>query len=197
MSIDILPVAGPPANLAPPAGGRWTVAEYEQLPADGLRYEVVKGDLRMTPAPGTGHQTIAVRMVYFFYARIEATGLGRVFTAPIDVELGFDTIVQPDLVVLLRDGAAQITERRIVGPPDLIVEIASPSTASYDRREKRDAYAAAGVREYWIADPASRTVELLTLAGDRYRAEHVYRGQAAIPSTVIAGWDVATDQLFG
>jgi hypothetical protein len=53
------------------------------------------------------------------------------------------------------------------------------------------------VREYWIADPASRSVELLTLDGSGYRSEHVYRGLAVIPSTVIADWDVATERLCG
>ncbi|MEI6776813.1 MAG: Uma2 family endonuclease [Chloroflexales bacterium] len=120
----------------------------------------------------------------------EEQGHGRVFTAPIDVELSFDTLVQPDLVVVLNSGVSMITEQRIV-------EVASPSTASYDRREKRDAYAATGVREYWIADPASRTTELLTLDGSAYRSAHVYRGQAVLPSTVIVGGDVATERLLG
>jgi len=100
-------------------------------------------------------------------------------------------------VVILNGGAATITTQRIVGPPDLVVEVVSPGTASYDRREKRDLYAAAGIREYWIADPGHRAVELLTLVGGAYRAEHVYRGQAVIPSQVIPGWNVATDLLFG
>ncbi len=77
-----------------------------------------------------------------------------------------------------------------------MVEVVSPGTASYDRREKRDLYAAAGVREYWIADPGHRVVELLTLAGALYRAEHVYRGQAVIPSTIIPNCNVPTERLF-
>ncbi len=197
MSADILPVVGPVAQLASPSGGHWTVADYAQLPDDGPRYELLHGDLRMAPAPNIGHQTTVVRIIHYFFSYIEAQGHGRVFTAPIDVELNSNTLVQPDLVVILQGSAAIITEQRIVGPPDLVVEVVSPSTASYDRREKRDAYAAAGVREYWLADPASRTVELLTLDGAVYRSEHVYRGQAVMPSTVIPDWNVATERLFG
>ncbi|MCX7791071.1 MAG: Uma2 family endonuclease [Chloroflexaceae bacterium] len=197
MPTDILPIAGPATHLPPPPGGRWTVADYEQLPDDGQRYELINGDLRMAPAPTPDHQAASLRLAHYLFTFIETAGHGRVFTAPIDVQLGPATIVQPDLIVILHGGAASITAQRIVGPPDLVVEVVSPATASYDRREKRDLYAAAGVREYWIADPGYRFVELLTLAGSLYRAEHVYRGQAVIPSTIIPGWNVATERLFG
>lgn len=196
MTIDILPVVGPAPHLPPPPGGRWSIADYERLPDDGQRYELLDGELRMTPAPGTTHQAISLRIAHHLYTLLEMSGTGRVFAAPIDVELGPATIVQPDIVVVLPDGRATITEQRIIGPPDLVVEIVSPGTASYDRREKRDSYGLAGVREYWIVDPASRTVELLTLDGTAYRSEHVYRGKAVLPSMVITGWDVATEQLF-
>lgn len=197
MTADILPVAGLVTNLKPPAGGRWSVADYAGLPDDGLRYEIVHGELHMAPAPGIRHQTASGLIFYYLMNHVQIPGYGRVFSAPVDVELGSDTIVQPDIVVILNNTTATITEQRIVGSPDLVVEIASPGTASYDRREKRDAYAAAGVREYWIADPASRTIELLMLEGARYRSEHIYRGQAILPSVIVAGWDVATELLFG
>lgn len=197
MTTDILPVTGPPPHLAPPPGGRWTIADYENLPDDGQRYELLDGELRMTPAPSIIHQSVSGLITYYLLQVVQLAGHGRVFAAPVDVELGPATIVQPDIVVVLSGGTAVITEQRIVGPPDLIIEITSPGTASYDRREKRDTYAAAGVCEYWIVDPGSRTVELLVLDGTQYRSAHVYRGNVALPSTVIAGWSVATDQLFG
>ena len=197
MTIDILPVAGPVAHLPPPPGGRWTVADYERLPDDRQRYELIDGDLRMAPAPNPEHQTASGLIFYHLMQCVQLAGYGRVFTAPLDVELSPTTIVQPDIIVILNGGAATITAQRIVGPPDLVVEVVSPGTASYDRREKRDLYAAAGIGEYWIADPGHRAVELLTLVGGTYRAEHVYRGQAVIPSRVFPGWNVATDLLFG
>jgi Uma2 family endonuclease len=197
MTTDILTIARPVTHLPPPIGTHWTVATYEQLPTDGLRYEIVEGALHMAPAPVPEHQTISGYVTYFLMQHVQLSGYGRIFAAPIDVELGFNTIVQPDLVVVLNTSAAAITQRRIVGPPDLVIEITSPSTASYDRREKRDAYAAAGIREYWIVDPASRTVELLLLEGTVYRAEAAYMGQAVIPSAVLPEWNVATERLFG
>lgn len=128
MTTDILPVAGPPRHLAPPPGGRWTIADYEQLPDDGLRYELLDGELRITTAPSTDHQGSSLRLAHHLYRIVELGGLGRVFTAPVDVELGPATIVQPDLVVIRHDGTATITPQRVVGPPDLVVEIVSPST---------------------------------------------------------------------
>ncbi|MDZ4719994.1 MAG: Uma2 family endonuclease [Roseiflexaceae bacterium] len=197
MTTDILPVAGPVTHLVPPIDGHWTIADYECLPNDGVRYELVHGELRIAPALGTDHQTASGYIFYFLMQQIQLAGHGRVFHAPIDLELGPDTIVQPDIVVVLNQSSAVITSQRIIGSPNLVIEIASPSTASYDRREKRDLYATGGVPEYWIVDPASRTIELLLLAGNVYRSEHIYRGKAIVPTAIIAGWNVATERLFG
>ena len=196
MTTDVLPLVGVTTFIPAPGAGRWSVADYEQLPDDGPRYEIMQGDLRMSPAPAIGHQFSNGLIHYYLMQHVQFGNLGRVLAAPTDVELAFDTIVQPDVLVVLNDGKAQITDRRVIGPPDLIVEITSPSTASYDRREKRDAYAAAGVREYWIADPASRTIELLILDAGAYRPIAVYTASAIIPSSVIPSWDVPTGQLF-
>ena len=70
-----------------------------------------------------------------------------------------------------------ITPSHIVGTPDLLVEIASPGAVGYDRRAKQDAYARAGVPEYWLADPTARTVEVLQLEQDVYRSLGVFRGR--------------------
>ncbi|MFV9504244.1 MAG: Uma2 family endonuclease [Oscillochloridaceae bacterium umkhey_bin13] len=197
MSSDTLPVAGPVGHLRPPSGTTWSITDYEQLPEDGLRYELLDGALRMSPAPTPDHQASSMLLAFHLLRCLQLRGHGRVFAAPLDVELGPATVVQPDLIVILAQSAAVITPRRIVGPPDLIIEISSPSTASYDRREKRDLYAAAGVREYWIVDPGNRSIELLILDDGTYRAERIYLGQAIVPSTVVTEWDVATDTLFG
>jgi Uma2 family endonuclease len=124
-------------------------------------------------------------MVTFLVTHIQFAGLGRVFAAPIDVELTPDTVVQPDIVVILNANLGVITPSRIIGAPDLVVEILFPGTAGCDRREKQDAYARAGVREYWIADPAAQMVEILALEQDAYRSQGVFRGQAHLPTRTI------------
>jgi Uncharacterized protein conserved in cyanobacteria, COG4636 len=145
--LDVLPVVTAAAPLVGPPQGRWTYADYAALPDDGNRYEIIAGVLYMTPAPGTGHQSVSARLVTFLVTHVEFAGLGRVFAAPVDVELAPDTVVQPDIVVVLSANLDRITPSRIIGAPDLVVEILSPGTAGYDRREKQDAYARAGVGE--------------------------------------------------
>ena len=183
--LDVLPVVTVAAPLVGPPQGRWTYADYAALPDDGNRYEIIAGVLYMTPAPGTGHQSISARVVTFLVTHVEFAGLGRVFAAPVDVELAPDTVVQPDIVVVLSANLHRITPSRIIGAPDLVVEILSPGTAGYDRREKQDAYARSGVGEYWIVDPGAQTVELLTLNKGGYRSHGVFRGQARLPSSAV------------
>jgi len=183
--LDILPVVTVAAPLIGPPQGRWTYADYAALPDDGNRYEIIAGVLYTTPAPGAGHQSVSARLVTFLVTHVEFAGLGRVFAAPVDVELAPDTVVQPDIVVILSANLDRITPSRIIGAPDLVVEILSPGTAGYDRREKQDAYARAGVGEYWIVDPGAQTVELLTLDQGRYRSHGVFRGQARLPSSAV------------
>jgi Uma2 family endonuclease len=195
-TLDILPAVIPAVHVSGPPQGRWTYADYAALPDDGNRYEIIDGVLFMTPAPGTGHQSVSNLIATLLTIHVQFAGLGRVFAAPIDVELAPGSVVQPDVLVVLNANLGSITPSRIVGAPDLIVEIASPSTAGYDRREKQDAYAQAGVREYWIVDPSAQTVELLTLAGQVYQSQGVYRGQAHLPSRVVASIPVPVAQFF-
>jgi Uma2 family endonuclease len=183
--LDVLPVVTVAVPIVGPPQGRWTYADYAALPDDGNRYEIIAGVLYMTPAPGTGHQSISARVVTFLVTHVEFAGLGRVFAAPVDVELAPDTVVQPDIVVVLSANLHRITPSRIIGAPDLVVEILSPGTAGYDRREKQDAYARSGVGEYWIVDPGAQTVELLTLDQGGYRSHGVFRGQARLPSSAV------------
>jgi len=183
--LDVLPVVTVAVPIVGPPQGRWTYADYAALPDDGNRYEIIAGVLYTTPAPGAGHQSVSARLVTFLVTHVEFAGLGRVFAAPVDVELAPDTVVQPDIVVILSANLDRITPSRIIGAPDLVVEILSPGTAGYDRREKQDAYARSGVGEYWIVDPGAQTVELLTLDQGGYRSHGVFRGQARLPSSAV------------
>ena len=193
---DVLQAVAPADDLAGPRQGRFTYDDYAALPEDGQRYEIVDGVLYMTPSPNADHQGSSVRFVYHLMTHVEIAGIGRVFVAPFDVELSPLMVVQPDVVVVLSANAGIITPSRIVGAPDLVVEIASPSTAGYDRRAKQDAYAAAGVREYWIADPSAQMIEVLDLQNGAYRSLNVFRGNATLPSRVVPNLPVAVSQFF-
>jgi Uma2 family endonuclease len=124
----------------------------------------------VTPAPSTTHQTVSKRLQHQLYTQVELAGLGVVFNAPVDVQLGEYDIVQPDLVVVLKERAQMITHPKINGVPDLVVEILSPSTAEIDRSLKKRIYERAGVGEYWIADPESRRLEQYRLVDGVYHS---------------------------
>jgi len=173
----------------------WTYSDYRSLPDDRNRYEVIDGDLYVTPSPTTAHQKASKRIQMLLMTQIEERGLGVVFAAPLDVILSDTRVVQPDLVAVRREREGIVTERGIEGPPDLVVEILSPSTEKTDREAKAKLYASVGVPEYWIVDVAAHTIEVLELdvAGYRLRARHGPGGRVA--STVFE-LDVDIDRVF-
>lgn len=136
----------------------WTYADWEQLPDDGRRYEVLDGVLYMSTAPSPRHQRISLQIVLSFVEQIDRRGHELTFYAPIGVIMSGADPVQPDIVVVRTDDLGMITEQRIVGVPTLVVEILPPSNAEYDLVTKRELYARAGVPEYWVVRPRERAI---------------------------------------
>ncbi len=192
----ILPTTTPASGVRGPAQGRWTYDDYVSLPDDGKRYEVVEGVLYMTPAPNIRHQEVILCIAMHLYQNVHQPGLGMVLFAPVDVELAPNTVVQPDVLVVLNSSREILTVSRIVGAPDLVVEVSSPSTATHDRRGKMDAYARAGVSEYWIVDPAAESVDLFHLEGAAYESAGVIQGATLLPSRVLPDFPVRVEQFF-
>ncbi len=152
-----------------PKQGRWTAKDYLALPEDGQNYEIVNGVLYMTPSPSGAHQDAVLEIAAYLRDFVKYTGIGKARVALFDVELAHNVVVQPDILVVLNDHHDRIEENRIVGAPDLVVEVSSPGTTTYDRNTKYHAYARAGVVEYWIADPIARTLEVLVLNFNIYQ----------------------------
>src|SRR5437660_6507701 len=133
--------------VAGPQQGHWTYNHYAALPEDGQHYEIVEGVLYMTPAPSIIHQRAVQKLFKRLSSYVEDADLGEVFIAPVDVELAPNAVVQPDIIVVLKANLEKITPTRIIGSPDLVVEVSSPRTVGYDRRIKQDAYARASIQE--------------------------------------------------
>ncbi len=131
--------------------------DYCAIPPDGMRYELLDGQVHVTPAPSPLHQRVSKRLQRLLEAYFEEPGRGEVFNAPIDVILTPHDVVQPDLVVVTNPSL--VSARGIEGPPVLVVEILSPTTTSYDRTTKAQRYVALGIPHYWLVDPEARTVE--------------------------------------
>ena len=178
-----------------PKQGHWTYRDYAALD-DEQHYEIVNGVLLMTPAPSWSHQEVVLETASYLRTYLRTFGLGGVFTAPLDVELSPEYVFQPDVVVLLKENREKLRERHIVGAPDLVVEVASPGTAPYDRLTKYDAYARAGVPEYWIVRLDAQTVEVLVLDRVTYRSLGIFGGQVTLPSRVVPELSVHVEQFF-
>jgi Uma2 family endonuclease len=191
-----LSVVVPADWVAGPPQGQWAYADYAALPDDGKCYEVVKGVLYMSPSPTPGHQDVNCEILGYLRQFVKLPGLGRVFAEPTDVELSPGNIVKPDVFVILKTHLERITSARIVGAPDLVVEILSPGTMRHDLHAKFDAYVQAEVPEYWIVNPAERVVELLVLERGVYRSLGVFQGEAVLSSQIVPDWSVRTEQLF-
>ncbi len=186
-----------PADWVPgPRQGSWTYDDYATLPDDGQRYEIVNGVLLMTPAPTPNHQSISAWFTYYLLMHVQLAGRGRVFPGPVDVELGPKNVFEPDGVVLLNEHLNRVAAKRIIGAPDLVVEIASPSTAAIDRVTKYEIYARSGIPEYWIAKPTDRTIEVLILENGEYYSAGIFRGEQLLLSRIVPELPVRVEQFF-
>jgi len=143
----------------PLAVPRYTAEEVRRFPDDRLRYEVIRGDLFVTPAPGTRHQRAVRELCNALHAYVAEHNLGEALPAPFEVEFTQDSAVQPDVVVTLEPQREQITQERLYGPPALVIEVVSYSSRRTDRLQKRRLYQEEGVPEYWIVDTDARHVE--------------------------------------
>lgn len=170
--------------MTPRAGPRvkLTVHDYLAIPDDGLRHELLDGEHAVSPSPRVAHQRTVGALFARLRAAIHDPGLGEVLVAPFDVFLGEHDVVQPDVLVVVAAHAGRIRDDGVAGAPDLIVEVLSPATRERDLVTKRQRYAAAGVAEYWIADPDTSTVRQLALRGGAYedRGTHTDRVRLAI-----------------
>jgi len=142
---------------------RWTYAEFARLPSEGgSRHEIIAGGLFVTPAPGIRHQEIVTKLTIALGGLVSDHGLGHVLAGPVDVLFAEGDYLEPDLVFVTRGREDLLTDRGIEGPPDLVVEVTSPSTEARDRGLKLERYRHFGVGEYWIVDPERESVEVWT-----------------------------------
>ena len=160
---------------------------YCALPDDGCRYEVLDGEVVVSPSAGSPHQALQAALVYEFMARIGRKHRGQVF-ADLDCELLPHDIVRPDLLVVLPEHRDRILPTHVRGTPDLCVEILSPSTAQRDRTQKLGRYAAAGTPELWLVCGLTRTVTRFVHDGRGFGPPTVARtalALAILPDVVI------------
>lgn len=145
-----------------------TYDDLQTMPEDGNRYELLEGDIEVTPSPSSLHQRLLTRLAIHLGHYVETNHLGTLIAAPMDVVLAPITVVQPDLLFVAREREEIIRPNFVAGPPDLVVEVLSPTTAERDRRAKRSLYARYAVPNYWIIDPVARILDGLALSSTGY-----------------------------
>ncbi len=186
-----------PADWVPgPTQGDWTYNEYITLPDDGKRYEISNGVLLLTPSSTGSHQDTIGEVFFHLRSHIKLAGLGLVIQAPFIVELSAKDVFQPDIFVVMNAHLDRIQEKKVVGAPDLVVEVSTSGTATFDRLTKYDTYEYSGVLEYWILNLERHTVEIFVLEGDEYHSLGVFHGEQKVPSQLISWLSVRVDQFF-
>ncbi len=177
--------------------GEWTYQDYLNLPNDGRRSEIIEGVLYVSNAPNIDHQFTVVELIYQMKHFVTSKQLGYILTAPFEVHLAENTRpVQPDVLFIKAKRWPATGAKYFEGPPDLIVEVLSPSTRSVDQVIKYNAYEKAHVPEYWIADPKARMVQVYSLEQQQYLLLGDFMGDEIIESKVLADLKIMTDSLF-
>jgi Uma2 family endonuclease len=173
----------------------YTYADY--LEWDGEHYEIIEGEAYMMAPPSRIHQEISGNLYYVLRTFLNDKPC-KVYAAPFSVRLfpvadqSDDTVVEPDITVVC--DPAKLDDRGWKGPPDLVIECLSTTTARSDRIGKFNTYRQAGVREYWIVDPDERVIFSYILKNGEYTAA-IYEETA--PVMILPGYEIDLKTIFG
>lgn len=172
-----------------------TYADYEKLP-EGTPYQLIGGELVMTPSPVPYHQRISRRIEFELLKFVEAKDIGEVLDAPIDVYLSETETYQPDIIFISKDRLDIIGEKKIEAAPDLVIEILSPGTAYYDLIHKKNIYEQCGVKEYWIVDPMEQSIEVYENTKKEFKLADKARKKGRITSKLLKDFSIEVEKVF-
>ncbi len=173
-----------------------TYEDYETFPDDGNRYEIIDGEVFVSPPPITPHQWASAQLSRLIGNYVMQLNLGCVFYAPFAVRLGPHDVFEPDVLFISESKMSLVDRQGMNGVPDLCIEIASPSTHSRDRTVKYERYAYFGVPEYWIVNADAQTVEVFALENHSYALLGIARGDEVIVSRVLPNLALRAAALF-
>ncbi len=175
---------------------KYTVEDYMML-EEGAPFQLINYDLIMSPSPTADHQTISIRFGQILLNFLDSTdNNGFVVSAPMDVKFDDGNILQPDLLYIAEERKADLVKDRIIGAPDLVVEILSPSNAYYDLRQKKDIYEKYGVKEYIIIDPIQMNADLYALKDGSYYLHQKAQKNESLNSLILPGLSFDLSRLF-
>ena len=189
----------PAAPVVPPRL-KLTYDDFVLFPDDGKQHELIDGEHYVTPSPNVRHQQIQGDLFALVWNYLEARPVGRVFTSRLDVVFSRFDVVEPDIVYLSYERANTVlTKANLQGAPELVIEIASPSTRQRDETIKRHLYERSGVSEYWVVDLEIDVVRVYrrTRDGGFDRAIELSREAGDVLATdLLPGLDVPLIRIF-
>ncbi len=172
-----------------------TYSDYENTP-EGGKYQLICGEIIEKTSPSSYHQEICFRLLLKLGNFVSIKKNGKIFPAPMDVTFSPNDTVQPDLLFIEKSRYSIIQEKRIVGAPDLVVEVISPSTAYIDLKYKKDLYENSGVKEYWIVDPQDHSIEIYYKELDDFIRIQKSSKEGKVISRVLDGLEINIKDVF-
>jgi len=173
-----------------------TYEDYASMPDDGRRYELYDGEVRVVPAPFPLHQLVSIKLARLFHEFAEASG-GLALPTPIDVVFNEFNAVQPDILFFQASRRNLVSLREVIRvPPDIVIEILSPSTARHDRGKKLQAYLRFGVPEYWIVDPQLKKITVLALQQAKYHVHGEFKPGQKATSVLLKGFELDVSEVL-
>lgn len=177
-----------------PAQGEWSVDDYLSLETNHL-VEYANGHVEVLPMPSPRHQRIVFFLQRLIWEFISAARLGEVLSAPLPIELWPKKFREPDIIFITAEKLA-LQDQTHWRDVDLVMEVVSPDNPQRDYKTKREEYARAGIPEYWIVDPQKQLITVLELQGNRYRVHGEFTLGQTATSVLLAGFEVAVDEVF-
>lgn len=184
-----------PNILIPSSGTRLTDEEFFALPESSNRVELINGVLIVSPSSTPKHQDTVLGTVFLLKTISKKIG-GKVYVSPMDVRLDVGVTPQPDVLWIAPESRCIVGEKRLDGPPDLVVEVFSPGSIRYDRREKFEIYERYGIFEYWMIDPEEQYIEVYRRENEHFVRQGIYAPEETFTSTVLNSTEISVNEIF-
>ncbi len=175
---------------------RMTAEEYYQLPEGPPYFQLIDGELFMSPSPHFFHQEIVLNIASPIREYLRRHPIGKVVVAPSDVQFDQDNIFQPDVFFIRTDRLGIVDKHGAKGAPDFVVEVISGSTGRLDLGPKKMVYAARGVLEYWVVLPLTLEVEIYRFAASATDPVEKLAAGAAVTTPILPGFALPLAEIF-
>ena len=173
-----------------------TYEDLQAFPDDGLRREIIDGELFVTPSPVRRHQAVALELAIALGTHAKEHG-GDVYPAPMDIFFSDTNVLEPDLLYVGPGRLDGTDDAKVVVVPDLVVEISSPGTRRRDLTLKRDLYERYGVAEYWFVDLEAERLEVYRLHDGRYDRPDILGPADGLTSPLLPGFAFELSAILG